>query len=90
MFRRCRIHDGKRGGVMTHTAGRGAYEDCDIFGDVHVGMAIWADGDPVVRRSKIHDNQECGVMVFKPGRGTFENRELLGCGFRRRKSFSPS
>ena len=61
-----------------HTEGRGRFDECDIFADVRVGMAIWEGGDPVVRRSKIHDSKQSGVMMFNGGARHVAGLRVLG------------
>ena len=61
-----------------HTEGRGTIEECEIFADTRVGVAIWENGDAVVRRSKIHENKDAGVMIFQSGHGTVHDCEFWG------------
>lgn len=62
-------------------SGGGTFEECDIFADASVGMAIWDGGDPLVLRCKIHGNARGGVTVLNGGRGVFEDCEFWGhCG----------
>lgn len=77
-IRRCRIHDGKEGGVFVYKQGRGSLEDNEIFGNSIAGVAIKSGGDPTLRRNTIRDGKAAGVFVQAQGRGTLEDNEIVG------------
>jgi F-box protein 11 len=56
-IRHCKIHDGKRNGVLVCQKGQGIVEDCDIFANTFAGVEIREEANPTIRRCKIHDNK---------------------------------
>lgn len=76
ILRRCRIHDGKAGGILIWDNGRGIIEACDIHRNYHAGIEIKQGGHPVIRQCKIHDGQAGGIFIWDNGRGTIEDCDI--------------
>jgi hypothetical protein len=57
---RCKIHDGKLGGIIIYEKGQGIVEDCDIFANTLSGVAIREEANPTIRRCNIHDGKGGG------------------------------
>ena len=78
LIRRCRIHDGADSGVYFFDDAVGTLEECEIFCNANVGVAITERANPIVRRSRIYDGNNAGVVVWKDGRGLIEACEVYG------------
>jgi parallel beta-helix repeat protein len=77
IIRRCKIHDGKAGGIVVWDKGQGILEDCDIFGNTFAGVEIRQEGNPTLRRCSIHDGKTGGVFVWDNGRGVLEECDIF-------------
>jgi hypothetical protein len=77
-IRRCKIHDGADSGIYTFDEAAGRVEECDIYGNANVGVAITQRARPVIRRCKIYDGENAGVVVWKDGAGLVEECEVFG------------
>jgi parallel beta-helix repeat protein len=75
---RCRIHDGADSGVYFFDGAAGTIEDCEVYGNANVGVAITGNANPIIRRSKIYQGQNAGIVVWKDGRGLIEACEIYG------------
>ncbi len=78
LIRRCRIHDGADSGVYFFDDAGGTLEECEIFCNANVGVAITERANPIVRSSRIYDGKNAGVVVWKDGRGLIEACEVYG------------
>ena len=78
VIKRCKIHDGADSGIYTFDEAAGRVEECDIYGNANVGVAITQRGKPVVKGCKIFDGKNAGVVVWKDGAGLIEECEVFG------------
>jgi F-box protein 11 len=78
VIRRCKIHDGKAGGVFVFDHGKGTIEDCDIYGNTNAAVEIKDGSNTTVRRSKLYDNKASGLYVWKNSKGTIEDCDIYG------------
>jgi parallel beta-helix repeat protein len=74
---RCKIHDSKQGGIVVKEKGQGIVENCDIFANIHSGVAIYQEANPTIRSCKIHDNKANGILVWEKGQGIVENCDIF-------------
>jgi hypothetical protein len=77
-IRRCRIHDGADSGLYFFDGAAGAVEDCEVYGNSNVGVAVTGGATPSVRRSKIYDGGNAGVVIWQGGSALFEDCEIVG------------
>jgi len=77
-IRRCRIHDGADSGLYFFEGAAGEVEDCEVYGNANVGVAITGRADPAVRRSKIYGGANAGVVAWQEGSGLVEGCEIYG------------
>ena len=77
-IRHCKIHDGKRNGVLVCQKGQGIVEDCDIFANIYYGVEIREEGNPIIQKCRINRNGYEAIWSDSNGRGTVENYDLTG------------
>lgn len=77
-LRRCRLHDGKTGGIVFADHAAGTLEECEIDANAGPGIALRTGADPLVRKCRIHNGRETGVLITQEGRGRFEECEIYG------------
>jgi parallel beta-helix repeat protein len=75
---RCKIHDGKAGGILAWQKGQGIVEDCDIFANTYCGVNISKQGNPIIQKCRINRNEYQAIRSHDNGRGTVENCDLTG------------
>ncbi|MGH2344597.1 MAG: protein kinase domain-containing protein, partial [Chloroflexota bacterium] len=56
LFRHCRIHHGRFGGVWVAEHGRGAFEDCDIVDNGHHGVVVRQAGHVTLTHCRVQRN----------------------------------
>ncbi len=78
VIRRCRIHDGADSGVYFFDGAAGTLEDCEVYGNANVAVAITGRASPTVRRSRIYGGKHGGVVVWESGLGLIEECEVYG------------
>lgn len=74
---RCRIHDGKAGGVFVYDKGQGTLADSEICANAKAGVEISEGGSLTLRRCRIHDGKAAGVVVWGSSQGTLEDNEIF-------------
>ena len=77
-LRRCRIHDGADSGVYFFDGAAGALEDCEVYENANVGVAITDRASPSLTRTKIYGGENAGVVVWDGGVGTLDECEVYG------------
>jgi len=77
-LRRCRLHNGKTGGIVFADQATGILEECEIDANAGVGILVRTSADPIVRDCRIHSGKEAGVAVSEDSRGLFENCHIYG------------
>ena len=78
VIRRCRIRDGADSGLYFFDGARGSVEDCEVFDNANVGVAITGGADPSVIRTHVHGGASAGVAVWQGGLGLLEGCEIYG------------
>ncbi|MGI9106503.1 MAG: right-handed parallel beta-helix repeat-containing protein [Pyrinomonadaceae bacterium] len=76
LLRRCAIHDGADSGLYIFELAAGTIEDCDIYGNANVNVAITGHARPVIKACKIHDGGDAGIVVWGGGAGVIEECEI--------------
>jgi F-box protein 11 len=75
-LRRCRLHDGKTGGIVFADQAAGTLEACEIDSNAGPGILLRTAADPSVRDCRVHTGREAGVVVAEGGRGLFEDCDI--------------
>jgi hypothetical protein len=78
LIKRCRIHDGADSGLYFFDGASGAAEDCEVYGNANVGVAITGGASAVVRRSKVYGGANAGVVAWQGGDALLEGCEVYG------------
>ncbi|HEV2859939.1 MAG TPA: right-handed parallel beta-helix repeat-containing protein [Pyrinomonadaceae bacterium] len=78
VIRRCRVRDGADSGLYFFDGARGSVEDCEVFNNANVGLAVTGGADPSIIRCRIHDGVSAGVAVWQGGLGLLEGCEIYG------------
>ena len=76
IIRRCTIHDSADSGVFIFDHAAGAIEDCDIYGNANVGVAVRGGARPLIKGCKIHDGADAGIVVWDGGAGVIEDCDV--------------
>lgn len=76
IIRRCRIFEGKAAGIDIYSGAAGIIEDCEIYANAIVGIAVGNGARPAIRRCRIHDGKAVGVQYRPGGGGTIEDCEI--------------
>lgn len=74
----CKVHTSADSGIYIFSAAAGRVEECDIYGNTNVGVAITEGARPVIRRCVIHDGRSAGVVAWDGGTGLIEECEIFG------------
>lgn len=78
VIRRCRIHASADSGIYFFNAARGTAEDCDIYDNSNVGVAITGRATPVIRGCAVRGGRDAGVVAWGGGGGLVEECEISG------------
>lgn len=78
LIRRCRIHKSADSGIYIFNAASGTVEDCEIYNNSNVGVAIADRSTPVIRRCTVRDGKHAGIVAWNGGRGLIEECEIFG------------
>src|SRR5215207_5895797 len=76
LIKGCRMHDGADSGLYFFDGAAGTVEDCEIYDNANVGVAITGGARPVIRRSKVSGGANAGVVVWEGGDALFEECEV--------------
>lgn len=79
-LRRCRLHDGKTGGIVFADQAAGTLEECEIDANAGPGIVLRTAADPIVRGCRIHRGRDAGIVIAEGGRGLFEACDISGNG----------
>jgi F-box protein 11 len=80
VIRRCRIHGSADSGVYVFNAAAGTIEDCDIYDNTNVGLAITERANPTARRCRVREGKNAGIVSWNGGLGVIEECEIFGNG----------
>ncbi len=75
-IRRCRVHDGADSGVYFFGGSKGTLEDCELFRNTNVGVAVHRDAGLTIRGCKIYEGANAGVVVWDGARAVVESCEV--------------
>jgi nitrous oxidase accessory protein NosD len=75
---RCRIHDGADSGLYFFDGALGTVEDCEVFRNANVGVAVTEKARPTVRGCKIYDGKNAGLVVWDKAQAVVESCEIYG------------
>jgi len=78
LLRRCRIHDGKSGGIVFSGRAGGLLEDCELFGNGGPGVSIRDAAGPELHRCRLYAGRQAGVAFSANGRGTLDSCDIYG------------
>lgn len=78
VIKRCRIHDGADSGLYFFDGAAGTVEDCEVYGNANVGVAVNGGARPVIRRSKVYGGANAGVVVWQGADALLEECEVYG------------
>jgi hypothetical protein len=78
LIKRCRIHDGADSGLYFFDGAAGEVEDCEVYGNANVGVAVTGGARLVLRRSKVYGGAHAGVVAWQGGDTLLEECELYG------------
>jgi hypothetical protein len=76
LIRRCRVHDGADSGLYFFDGAAGALEDCEVYANTNVGVAVTAHARPSLTRTKIYDGGNAGLAVWGEGRAALEECDI--------------
>lgn len=77
LIRRCRIHDGADSGAYFFDSAAGRIEECDIYRNANVGVAITGGASPSIKGCRIFEGENAGVAVWQGGAGVIEDCEVF-------------
>lgn len=78
VIRRCKIHDGADSGVYVFDGAAGTIEECEVYGNENVGVAITTRAKPLISKCRIHDGKNAGVVVWDEGGGEIVDCDIYG------------
>lgn len=73
---RCRIHDGADSGLYFFGGSKGTVEECEVFRNMNVGIAITRGARPTLRRCKIYEGGNAGLVVWNEAEAVVEACEV--------------
>lgn len=76
LIRRCRVHDGADSGLYFFDGARGTLEDCEVYANANVCVAVTAGARPTLTRTKIHDGANAGLAVWGEAEVALEGCEI--------------
>jgi len=78
IIRRCAIHSGADSGVYVFESAAGTIEDCDIYGNANVNVAVTQKARPVIKTCRIYGGRDAGIVVWAGGAGVVEDCNIYG------------
>lgn len=78
LIKRCRIHDGADSGLYFFEGAAGTVEDCEVYGNANVGVAVTGGARPAIRRSRVYGGSNAGVVVWQVAEALLEECEVYG------------
>jgi hypothetical protein len=72
----CRIHHGADSGVFAFDGARGEIENCDIYENSNVGVAITGGASTSVTNCRVHDGADAGIVVWDRAASVIEGCEV--------------
>ena len=78
VIRRCAIHSGADSGVYVFESAAGTIEDCDIYGNANVNVAVTQKARPIIKACRIHNGRDAGIVIWAGGAGVVEDCDIYG------------
>jgi hypothetical protein len=79
LIKNCRVHDGADSGFYIFDAARGRIEECDVYHNKNVSVAITSGANPAIKKCRIFEGDNGGIVVWQNGAaGVIEDCEILG------------
>jgi parallel beta-helix repeat protein len=77
-LKNCLIHDGADSGIYIFDNARARIENCDVFRNANVNLAIAQGANPTVKNCRIYEGKNGGIVVWGNGAtATVENCEIM-------------
>lgn len=77
LLKNCRIHDGADSGIYIFDNARASIENCDVYRNANVNLAIAQGANPTIRNCRIFDGENGGIVVWGNGAtATIEDCEI--------------
>jgi nitrous oxidase accessory protein NosD len=76
-MQRCQIYAGADSGLYLFNAASGTVEECDIYANRNVNVAITDRATLHLKRSSIHDGKNAGVVAWNHGSALIEECEIF-------------
>ncbi|MCA1638645.1 MAG: right-handed parallel beta-helix repeat-containing protein [Acidobacteria bacterium] len=78
-IKNCRIHDGADSGIYFFDNACGQIENCDIYRNTNVGVAITNGANPTIKNCRIFEGKNGGVVAWQNGAaGLIEDCKIFG------------
>lgn len=79
IIKNCRIHDCADSGIYIFENARARIENCDVYRNANVAMAITQGAVPIIKNCLIFEGENGGIVVWGNGAaGTIENCRIYG------------
>jgi nitrous oxidase accessory protein NosD len=75
---RCRIHDSADSGLYFFDGAGGTVQDCEVFCNTNVGVAVTGPARPTIRGCKIYDGKNAGLVVWDKAHAVVESCDIYG------------
>ncbi|HYO64389.1 MAG TPA: right-handed parallel beta-helix repeat-containing protein [Pyrinomonadaceae bacterium] len=76
LVRRCHVHGGADSGLYFFDEATGTVEDCRIYENANVGVAVTGRASVNITRSRIHDGASAGVVAWQEGVCLVEDSDI--------------
>jgi parallel beta-helix repeat protein len=77
LIRQCRIHGSADSGIYIFDTATGTVEECDIYDNQNVGVAITEGASPTIKSCSIRDGRNAGIVVWNRGAGVIEDCNIF-------------
>ncbi len=77
LIRQCRIHGSADSGIYIFDTATGTVEECDIYDNQNVGVAITEGASPTIKSCSIRDGKNAGLVVWNRGAGFIEDCNIF-------------
>jgi hypothetical protein len=78
VLRRCQIHTSADSGIFVFDKAMGTLEECDIYGNTNVNVAISENAALTLKHCVIRDGQNAGIVAWNNGQVTLEECAIHG------------
>lgn len=77
-FQRCRLHEGKTGGLLFTERAQGVLESCEVGGNAGAGIEVIGGSELTLRDCTVRESSGVGVRVHTGGKVTLDSCEVFG------------